>query len=100
MLMTKTDLLVDIRNVGYARVSTADQRLDLQLDALRAHGVMEDNLHVEKPMSATAKVRPALNLAIMDLRPGDTMVVWRLDRIARNIRELYARLDQIAEKGA
>ena len=92
--------LADIRSVGYARVSTADQRLDLQLDALRAAGVMEDNLHVEKPMSATSKRKPALNLAIMDLRPGDTMVVWRLDRIARNIRELYARLDQIAAAGA
>ena len=51
--------------VGYARVSTVDQNLDLQLDALRKAGVKEDNLHVEK-LSAAAKSRPALDLAIMD----------------------------------
>lgn len=89
----------DIRLVGYARVSTLDQRLDLQLDALRAAGVMEDNLHVEK-LSANSRKRPALDLAIMDLRPGDTLLVWRLDRLARSMRDLYARLDQISGAGA
>lgn len=85
--------------VGYARVSTADQNLDLQLDALRKAGVREDNLHVEK-LSATAKNRPALDLAIKDLREGDTLVVWRLDRFARSMRDLYARLDRVYAKGA
>lgn len=89
----------DIRIVGYARVSTRDQNLDLQLDALRAAGVMEDNLHVEK-VSAASKNRPALDMAIKDLRPQDTLAVWRLDRLARSMQELYARLDQIKEAGA
>ena len=85
--------------VGYARVSTEDQSLDLQTDALRAAGVLPDNLHVEKISGASAK-RPALDLAIKDLREGDTLVVWRLDRLARSMRQLYARLDQIYAKKA
>lgn len=99
--LDKTDEIIepDIRMVGYARVSTADQRLDLQTDALKAAGVMDENLWVEK-LSATSKNRPALELAIKDLRPLDTLVVWRLDRLARNMRELYFRLDQIKEAGA
>jgi DNA invertase Pin-like site-specific DNA recombinase len=85
--------------VGYARVSTEDQRLDLQIDALKAAGVLDDNLHVEKISGASSK-RPELDLAIKDLREGDTFVVWRLDRLARSMRQLYARLDQIYAKGA
>lgn len=85
--------------VGYARVSTAEQNLDLQLDALRRAGVREDNLHVEK-LSATSTTRQALDYAIKDLREGDTLVVWRLDRLARSMRQLYAYLDRIYAKGA
>ena len=44
--------------------------------------------------------RPALDLAIKDLREGDTFIVWRLDRLARSMRQLYSRLDQIYAKGA
>jgi len=85
--------------VGYARVSTEEQSLDLQLDALRKAGVLEDNLHTEKKSGASQK-RPGLDLAIKDLRDGDTLVVWRLDRLARSMRQLYARLDQVYAKGA
>ncbi len=85
--------------VGYARVSTEEQRLDLQEDALRAAGVREDNIHRDE-LSATAKKRPGLEMAIKDLREGDTLVVWRLDRLARNMEDLYFRLRQIKEQGA
>lgn len=85
--------------VGYARVSTEDQSLDLQLDALRRAGVMDENLHFEK-VSAASRKRDALDLAMKDLRPGDTLVVWRLDRLARSMRDLYKRLDEINEAGA
>ena len=85
--------------VGYARVSTEDQSLELQTQALLKAGVLPDNLHVEKISGASAK-RPALDLAIKDLREGDTFIVWRLDRLARSVRQLYARLDQIYAKGA
>ncbi len=85
--------------VGYARVSTNEQNLDLQIEALTKAGVLPDNLHVEK-RSATAKNRQALENAIKDLREGDTLVVWRLDRLARSMRDLYDRLDRIYAKGA
>lgn len=85
--------------VGYARVSTEDQSLDLQIDALTRAGVLPDNMHVEK-ISGASKHRPALEFAIKDLREGDTLVVWRLDRLARSMRQLYATLDQIIAKGA
>lgn len=83
--------------IGYARVSTADQELRLQTDALERVGCL--NIYSEK-VSGAKKDRPQLDLAIKDLRPGDTLVVWRLDRLARNIRDFYARLDAIAEAGA
>ena len=85
--------------VGYARVSTQDQNLALQTTALKRAGVKDDNLHVEK-VSATSKNRNALDLAIKDLREGDTLLVYRLDRFARSMRDLYARLDRVYAKGA
>lgn len=85
--------------IGYARVSTEDQSLDLQLDALRAAGVHPDHIHVEK-VSAGSKRRHKLALAIKALRPGDTLLVWKLDRLARSVQELYERLDEISRAGA
>lgn len=84
--------------IGYARVSTADQVMDLQVKALKEAGCL--NIWEEPATSGAAKNRPQLDLAIKDLRPGDTLVVWRLDRLSRSIRDLYKRLDQIAEQGA
>ena len=83
--------------IGYARVSTEDQELRLQLDALKAAGCW--NIYEEK-RSATRGKRPQLELALMDLRPGDTLVVWKLDRLVRNARGLYALLDRISAAGA
>ena len=83
--------------IGYARVSTEEQSLQLQTDALWAAGCW--NVHEEK-ISGAAKRRKILDLAIMDLRPGDTLVVWRIDRLARSMRELYTRLDAIYAAGA
>lgn len=85
--------------VGYARVSTADQNLSLQTEALKRAGVHPDRLHVEK-RSAVSNKRPALEYALMDLREGDTFVVWRIDRLARSMRDLYKRLDTIYAAGA
>lgn len=85
--------------IGYARVSTEDQKLDLQLQALRAYGVADEHIHVEK-VSGASKRRPFLDLAIKHLRDGDVLVVWRLDRIARNIQELYRRIADINAAGA
>jgi DNA invertase Pin-like site-specific DNA recombinase len=85
--------------VGYARVSTQEQNLDMQIEAMKRAGVKDDNIHTEK-VSGASQRRPALDYAIQDLRPGDTFVVWRLDRLARSMRQLYAALDRIYAKGA
>ena len=84
--------------IGYARVSTADQSLALQTDALRKAGCF--HIHEEPATSGAKKVRPVLDMAIKDLRPGDTLVVWRLDRLSRSIKDLYSRLEAIEAAGA
>jgi len=83
--------------IGYARVSTREQTLDLQVDALLKAGVNEKAIHVEK-VSAVSQRRPALDLAIKHCRPGDVLVVWKLDRVARNVRHLYNFLDSLESK--
>lgn len=71
--------------IGYARVSTGEQRLDLQIDALKAHGcgrIFSDQ------MSGGRGDRPGLQEAQSHLRPGDALVVWKLDRVGRTVRQL------------
>lgn len=85
------------KQIGYARVSTEDQELRLQIDALERAGCW--NIYKEH-RSASRGIRPQLDLAIMDLRPGDVFVVWKLDRLARNMRQLYAIVDRIHAAGA
>lgn len=84
--------------IGYARVSTADQNLRLQKDALEREGCW--NIYEEHASASKGRKRPQLELALIDLRPGDTLVVYKLDRLARNLRELFAILDRIHESGA
>lgn len=83
--------------IGYARVSTEDQELRLQIDALERAGCW--NIYKEH-RSATKGKRPQLDLALIDLRPGDVFVVWKLDRLARNMRQLYSIVDRIHAAGA
>ncbi len=71
--------------IGYARVSTQDQNLELQLDALTKAGcqkVFEDTL------SGTHADRPGLSKALEMLREGDTLVVWKLERLGRSVKQL------------
>jgi DNA invertase Pin-like site-specific DNA recombinase len=86
--------------VGYARVSTEDQDLRLQIDALTAAGVAADDIHQEKASGAAGKRRPALIAALKDCRPGDTLVVWKLDRLGRNLAELIVTMQTLDKKGA
>lgn len=85
--------------IGYARVSTVEQSLRLQIDALKAAGVREENILVEKVSGASLK-RPMLRRAIKYLRPGWTLVFWKLDRIARDMGQLIAISQEIKEIGA
>jgi len=83
--------------VGYARVSTADQSLELQIAALERYGVPTENIWKEK-RSALAK-RVQLERCIAFLEPGDTLVVWKLDRFARSTLDLYQRLGALQQRG-
>ncbi len=91
-------LLPKHRLIGYARVSTAEQNLQMQIDDLLAAGVHPDNLHVEKVSGVKAR-RPKLTLALMDARRGDTFVVWKLDRLGRNAGDLYRLVEEMIARG-
>lgn len=86
------------RLIGYARVSTEDQNLDLQIDALKRAGVAADDVYVEK-ISGAAKRRPALQRALKALRSGDALVVWKLDRLARGLRDLINHMEDLHGRG-
>lgn len=82
--------------IGYARVSTNAQETNLQMDALARAGVL--NIFSEKTSSTGA--RPQLRLAVAQLRDGDVLVVYKLDRLARSLKDLLALLDQLTAIGA
>jgi len=83
--------------IGYARVSTGEQNLQLQLDALEEEGCEE--IHKEE-ISGAAEERPKLEHALSRLRGGDTLVVWRLDRLWRSLNDLVEKVDRIEDAGA
>jgi DNA invertase Pin-like site-specific DNA recombinase len=86
------------RLVGYARVSTTDQELCLQIDALRQHGVQKEHLFCDK-ISGAKEDRPGLAAGNETLRKGDTLVVWRLDRLVRSMRHLVNMIEELKERG-
>jgi DNA invertase Pin-like site-specific DNA recombinase len=86
--------------LGYARVSKADgsQLLDLQLDALREAGVAADRVYEDR-MSGRHDQRPGLEACLKALRAGDTLCIWKLDRLGRNLRHLVTLVDALQERG-
>ena len=80
--------------LGYARTSTKEQRLDLQLDALRAAGVKDRYLYHDQA-SGARKDRPGFLQCLHDVREGDSLVVWKLDRLARSLRHCIELLDDL-----
>lgn len=84
-------------NIGYARVSTSDQNLDLQLEALKKHDCQR--VFQEKASGAHRR-RPELERLLDQLRAGDTVVVWKLDRLARSTRDLLEIAETIRVAGA
>ena len=83
--------------IGYARVSTEDQRLTLQLEALKKAGCRR--IFREK-ITGTDRDRPELNRMLDQLREGDIVTVWKLDRLARSTRDLLEIVDGIRSAGA
>lgn len=87
-------------NIGYVRVSTDDQLLDLQIDALKNAGceqIFEDH------MSGAVTTRPGLTDALSHLRKGDVLVIWKLDRLGRSVKglvDLVAELEKKASSSA
>jgi DNA invertase Pin-like site-specific DNA recombinase len=83
---------------GYARVSTAEQSLDLQLDALLKEGIEQKNIYTDK-VSSTKEERKSLNKLLSYAREGDTIVVWKLDRLARSLIHFTKLMMELEEKG-
>jgi len=82
--------------IGYARVSTVDQNLELQLDALRATGC--EKIFEEKRSGKAGTKRPAFDSAIEYLRPSDVLVVWKLDRLGRSLVEMMRTIDLLRRR--
>lgn len=82
--------------VGYARVSTIDQNLDVQLDELNAHGC--ERIFADKA-TGTNTARAGLTEMMEFMRDGDTLVVSRLDRFARSLTDLYSMLEKLTARG-
>jgi DNA invertase Pin-like site-specific DNA recombinase len=84
--------------IGYARVSTNEQNLDLQRDALRKAGVTAKHIFTDK-ITGTKAERPGLTDALSHLREGDTLVVWRLDRLGRSLPHLIETVTALQGQG-
>lgn len=85
--------------VGYARCSTDKQDLEAQRQALRVLGVAEDHIYTDQGMTGASRARPGLDQALAAVRDGDTLVVPKLDRLARSVPDARAIADQLASKG-
>ena len=88
------------RLIGYGRVSTNDQNPDMQMQALLKAGVHPDNLHIDAGVSGIKAKRRALGLAFLDLREGDTLLVWKIDRLGRDLPQLIRHVEMIRDAGA
>ena len=85
-------------DLGYARVSTAKQDLDRQIDALRQVGIAAERIYVDKKSGATTD-RPGLTAALAYAREGDVIVVHTLDRLGRTVRDTLNLIHDLAERG-
>jgi DNA invertase Pin-like site-specific DNA recombinase len=85
--------------IGYARCSTDEQDLTAQREALRALGVAADRIYIDHGMTGTKRARPGLDQALAAVRAGDTLVVPKLDRLARSVPDARDIGDTLAERG-
>jgi DNA invertase Pin-like site-specific DNA recombinase len=83
--------------IGYARVSTEEQNLNMQIDALLAAGCLKENIFTDTSSGAKAE-RPGLDACIEALKQGDTLVVWRLDRLGRSMSHLVKFVEELRLK--
>src|SRR5262249_6195587 len=91
--------LVDGTLIGYARCSTDQQDLTAQREVLIRLGVDEDRLYLDRGLTGTTLARPGLDQALAAVRAGDTLVVPKLDRLARSVPDARAIGDSLAARG-
>ncbi len=84
--------------IGYARVSTNEQELQLQLDALIKAGCNKSNMFTDK-ISGSKTERPGLEKCLVSLESGDTLLVWRLDRLGRSLVHLVTLVEKLRLRG-
>jgi DNA invertase Pin-like site-specific DNA recombinase len=82
--------------IGYARVSTDDQNLDLQLEALKVAGCVQ--IFTDHGVSGSTFSRPGLEEVLQTLTAGDTLIVWRLDRLGRSIQKLIELVETLGKR--
>lgn len=83
--------------LGYARVSTGEQNPDLQLDALKRAGC--ERIYTDKGQGGAKRSRPQLDKCLKDLKPGDVLTVWKLDRLGRSLPHLVGVLEDLQGRG-
>lgn len=83
--------------IGYARVSTEEQKLDLQIEALKKAGCKV--IYRDHGISGKSLDRRGLEAALAALKKGDTLVVWRLDRLGRSLTKLVELIDRLGDRG-
>lgn len=103
MVLVQPDLTgkpepIEPRIVGYARVSTEDQNLDMQIAMLRQAGVKDEDLFTDKLSAVNAK-RPYFNLMLKHVYPGDTLLIYAMNRLTRDVRALFEILDGLKALG-
>lgn len=86
------------KKIGYARVSTSDQNLNMQLSALKSAGC--DRIFKDHGVSGCRRHRTGFDGAMKTLRRGDTLVVWRLDRMGRSLRHLIEINQELQKRGS
>lgn len=85
--------------IGYARCSIDEQDLTVQRNALESLGVAADRIYLDHGLTGTSRQRPGLDQALAAVRTGDTLVVPRLDRLARSVPDARAIVDELAAQG-
>lgn len=89
--------MTNTKRIGYARVSTTDQNTEAQERALTEAGC--DHVFTDQGVSGAKTSRPGLDKALAALQPGDTLVIWKLDRLGRSLKHLLSIVENLSEQG-